>query len=154
MQTLMKCHLMWHFIWLFTVSQRTCLSISRLKRVICKIGVSVAETHRTCTAISSTLDCRFREHEFHLVFGRILLFNPGSTPYFCGDWSCNIFYSFDWFKKGWCQSQATYLSTRSICQLLSLACQGKVWLDLTDYLDITVVVDWDVKSQTKHKIEL
>ena len=33
MQTLMKCHLMWHFIRVCTVCQSTCLPVSIMKRV-------------------------------------------------------------------------------------------------------------------------
>ena len=29
----MKCHIMWHFIWVFTVCQSTCLGVSGLLRV-------------------------------------------------------------------------------------------------------------------------
>ena len=33
-QTLMKCHLVWRFIWVFTVCKSTCLPVSRMKRDI------------------------------------------------------------------------------------------------------------------------
>ena len=33
MRTMMKCRIMWHFIWVFTVCQSTCLGISGPQRV-------------------------------------------------------------------------------------------------------------------------
>ena len=32
-QNLMKCHLMWHFIWILTVCKRTCLPVFKMERV-------------------------------------------------------------------------------------------------------------------------
>ena len=60
-------------------------------------------------------DCRSMGHKF----------DPGSVPYFRGDWSWNNFYGhslpFYWFKKSCCQLQAKVW-------LLSQACPGKFWL--------------------------
>ena len=64
-----------------------------------KIWISSMYLTKPHSAIGSTSDCRSRDCEF----------DPSLVPYFRGDWSWNILWSFSslrWFDKGWCQLQA------------------------------------------------
>ena len=49
---------------------------------------------------------------------------------------------------GWYQLQAK-VCAQSTGYPLSQACPGKSMVRLTDRLNMTIAVDWDVKSQTK-----
>ena len=94
------------------------------------------------STIKSESDCRSRGHEF----------DPRLAPYFHEDWSWNVFYglsppSTDSRRVGVSYKQK-YVHDVLVKCFVKLA-QEKSVVRLTDHLDMTIAVDWDVKPQTK-----
>ena len=78
-----------------------------------------------------------------------LQFDPGPVPYFRADGSRSNFYGsspFRWFKS--CKRK--YVQEVLVNRLVKLA-QEKSVLRWTDRPNMTIAVDWDIKSQTKPK---
>ena len=94
-----------------------------------------------CSAVCNGADCRPRCREF----------KSRPDPILRGDWSWNVFYG--WyppsadFKKGCCQLQ-TLVRAILVNRVVKFSQENNV-VRLNDRLDMTIVVEWDVKPQTK-----
>ena len=95
---------------------------------------------RPRSTVSNVSDSRYVSH----CRSRVCELDPGSVPYFRGDWSWNNFYShstpFHCFKKGWCQLQAKVCARSFGYRLVKLVVRR------TDCPDMTISVVSSIKT--------
>ena len=89
--------------------------------------------------------------ELKMDCGRSRVRSSGPTTFFRGDWSCNHFFGHSLPSAD--SSRAVVIYWRNdmhfvLANRLGILPRNSV-VRLTDHLDMTIVVDWDVKPQIK-----